>query len=1326
MQLIIAEKPSVARDLANSLGVKTEGRHYFRSEQYFITWALGHLVTLAEPHAMNPSWKQWSMQALPLLPEEWSLNVLEKTAQQFEEVKRLLHHPAVKEVIAATDAGREGELIFRYIYEKALCAKPAKRLWLSSLTQESITEAFKNLRPISEFDRLADNARGRSRSDWLVGLNLSRAYALKYQERWTVGRVQTPTLAMVVERTEAIQNFRPEAYCELEATFKTETGETYRGYYVDRKPGGTAKLDGTAAVQGQAKRFKPNDPELEHIQARVKSGEAFVAKRDDKEQKIVAPRLYDLTELQKDANRLFGFHAKMTLDLAQKLYETHKLITYPRSDSRYLSQSVAKGLPEIVATLRAPYESLGLSKKTGIKPLGRAFVDDTKVNDHHAIIPTGKAPTRSLSTDEAKVFELIVRRLLMAWQDDHIRSQSTIQTRVVNAAQNMTDDFRTVGSVVLHEGWRILEIRAKKAAETSSIPLVREAQKVTTDNIQILSKETKAPQPFNDATLLNGMASAGSKLDDRELSDILRDHGLGTPATRASIIETLIARGYMQRREKGLWATDHGQQLIKNVHPSVKSAALTGEWEAKLRQIEAGTLPLETFMRDISLFVSELVRDIKNEPVAVAAHCDKVLRQGASQIASPEPQQVQPPVTGEGTPQANAPKSSDPRQTLQQVFGHNHFRQHQEQICREIIAGHDLLLVMPTGAGKSLCYQLPALLRARGTLVISPLVALMKDQVAKLQALDIPAAALYSGMPAATSRDICRQFLNGDLKLLYIAPERLGVRGFLEFLASCKPGLIAIDEAHCISQWGHDFRPDYRMLAQRLGALRPTTVVGMTATATPLVQKDIQQQLGLIDPKLHIHGFRRNNLAIEVSDVPPPLRSAIMQEILQKPEMRPAIIYAPTRKETEKLVEQLAGLGAIAAYHAGMTFAARERVQEEFQAGRIDIMVATVAFGMGIDKADIRTVIHAALPSSVEAYYQEIGRAGRDGKPSRAILLHSYADHKTRDFFLQKNYPDITTLEKVLAKISVIPLLRTSLSSALDAGDLDNALEKLWIHGAIDLTEDDHVVRRHAEWKTSYLAQQQHKYMEVQLMQQFAGNSRRCRMLQFLDHFGDTTDQQHACGLCDVCAPENALSKIKRKPTSEEKELMAEVLTVLQHQAQPMALGRLCQALGDVSRRDLDVCLDAMRVHGLLLEQEDAFTKEGKTIPYRKFSLLPKALTFADWEQVTFSGVILLPALAKPNRKKSVSKKKSYKPRGAAKSTQSSQLDAPMMQKLRGWRLRTAKKERVPAYRIFSDKVLEALAQHKHLTIDTINAVEGIGPVKFKKYANEILQLLKS
>src|SRR5580658_2540885 len=342
---------------------------------------------------------------------------------------------------------------------------------------------------------------------------------------------------------------------------------------------------------------------------------------------------------------------------------------------------------------------------------------------------------------------------------------------------------------------------------------------------------------------------------------------------------------------------------------------------------------------------------------------------------------------------------------LQSRFGFSSFRPYQEAVCEAATRGRDVLLVMPTGAGKSLCYQLPGLARGGTTLVVSPLIALMEDQTHKLKSLGIAAERIHSGRGREASRAACRAYLDGALDCLFIAPERLKVPGFPEMLARRRPALVAIDEAHCISQWGHDFRPEYRMLGERLPLLRPAPFIALTATATPRVQDDIVEQLRLKGAARLIHGFRRTNIAVEVVEKSPGDRAEAVVALLADAARRPAIVYAPTRRESESLADLLSSDRRAVAYHAGMTAYERALAQDQFLGGAVDVVVATTAFGMGIDKANVRTVVHTALPATVEGYYQEIGRAGRDGAPCRAVLFHSFADTKTHEFFHERDYP---------------------------------------------------------------------------------------------------------------------------------------------------------------------------------------------------------------------------------------------------------------------------------------------------------------------------------
>ncbi|HXJ38816.1 MAG TPA: DNA topoisomerase, partial [Bryobacteraceae bacterium] len=437
---VLAEKPSVARDIARVLGASTRGDGYMHGNGYVVTWAIGHLASLAQPHEVRPEWKSWRRDLLPMLPAEWPLVVYDKTRDQFETVRKILSSPKISRVICATDAGREGELIFRYIYEAAGCSKPISRLWISSLTPDAIRRGFEKVKPGVDYEPLADAARGRSRADWLVGMNLSRAYTLAYGGEISVGRVQTPTLAMVVERELTIQKFVPEDYLEVFATFRP-TGqpkaESYKGLWFrdERDVRKSARLspDGSEARA-----------EAKAIVERAKSGKAAIESVKAETQRMGPPALYDLTELQRHANRLFGYSAQKTLDIAQALYERHKAISYPRTDSRYLSADIAATLPRVVETIAGRYRDF-LAPGTGVKPLGKRFVDDSKVSDHHAIIPTTVAP-RDLAVDEERIYDLICRRLLSAWHEDHVWSVTTVVTAIVNGA--LVDRYHSSGKAI--------------------------------------------------------------------------------------------------------------------------------------------------------------------------------------------------------------------------------------------------------------------------------------------------------------------------------------------------------------------------------------------------------------------------------------------------------------------------------------------------------------------------------------------------------------------------------------------------------------------------------------------------------------------------------------------------------------------------------------------------------------------------------------------------------------------------------------------------------------------------------------------------------------
>ena len=703
---------------------------------------------------------------------------------------------------------------------------------------------------------------------------------------------------------------------------------------------------------------------------------------------------------------------------------------------------------------------------------------------------------------------------------------------------------------------------------------------------------------------------------------------------------------------------------------------------------------------------------------------------------------------------------------LQRVFGHRDFRAHQCDVCEAAASGRDVLLVMPTGAGKSLCYQLPALAR-RGAghnataLVISPLIALMDDQAHKLSALGLRVARIHSGLDRETARAACRDYLTGELDFLFIAPERMRVPGFPEMLAKRKPALIAVDEAHCISQWGHDFRPDYRTVGQHLTALRPSPIIALTATATPAVQRDIVRQLGLDDAAIFITGFRRSNLAVEVLELSKPQRPEFTEKLLTDSAARPAIVYAPSRKSAEELATRLNAKFRSAAYHAGLDTATRDRVQRDFQAGKLEVVVATIAFGMGIDKADVRTVVHVALPGSVEAFYQEIGRAGRDGNQSRSILLYSFADRKTQEFLLERNYPPASDLQRILRALKdefVSPdYLQRKLK--LDQETLDRSLEKLITHGAAISDFNGNVrMANEPQWQDGYDAQVTARRRQIDSMMAFAEGA-ACRMTALVEHFGDRSDPLRSCGLCDICQPSAATGSAMHQPNVGERGDLRSILTAVASRG--TSTGKLFTDLAlTKDRKHFDALLDSLARAGLLTLTNDTFrTPEGRDVTYRKVAITHEGRTPDD---ETLSTVWLrdstpttsskstskrankrdskrrATSTSEPIRRSSESQsqlpiarreatplRKPIPPKPVVEAAEFNPEQSALDARLRAWRKEQAHAAGLPSFFIFSDSVLRDIVIASPASLAELRSIRGLGPDKLERFGPAVLELCR-
>lgn len=596
--LVIAEKPSVGRDIARVLKCDKKNNSFIEGSRYVVTWGMGHLVTLQDPEGYDKKYKAWNMEDIPIMPKKMEIEVIRQTGRQYQAVKSLIHRNDVKDIVIATDAGREGELVARWILKKAGNRKPCKRLWISSVTDKAIREGFSHLKDAKEYDNLYHAAVSRAEADWLVGINATRALTCKYNAQLSCGRVQTPTLAMIARREEEIRNFISEPYYGL--TAKAE-GVTYT--WKDKKSGSYRSF--------QKER-------MEKLLDNVKKDSFRIRKVERKKKKTFPPLLYDLTELQRDANKKFGFSAKETLNIMQRLYENHKVLTYPRTDSRYLTEDVVATIPErLEACGTGPYRKLAAQVRgKKLEPKSLSFVNNSKVSDHHAIIPTEQfVDLPRMSNEERKIYDLVVRRFLSVLYPPCEYEETTL------VAECAGEEFVARGDVIISLGFREVyenpeEEETGSELKSQLLPQLKEGDVMEMVQFSLKEGKTTPPPYFTEATLLSAMENPVKYMEsrDREMAKTLGETGgLGTVATRADIIEKLFHSFLLEKKGNEIHLTSKARQLLKLVPSDLKKPELTAQWEMKLSKIAKGTLDDRKFMSDIRQYTVEIVNQIRTE-----------------------------------------------------------------------------------------------------------------------------------------------------------------------------------------------------------------------------------------------------------------------------------------------------------------------------------------------------------------------------------------------------------------------------------------------------------------------------------------------------------------------------------------------------------------------------------------------------------------------------------------------------------------------------------------------------------------------------------------
>lgn len=1122
---IVAEKPSVARHLARVLGAEGPGPDGYEGGGFVVTWLVGHVAELMSPAEMEPAWRVWRLEDLPLLPPTIPWRVSAAGRARFEVAARVVHRPDVDQVICATDAGREGELIFRTFADLAGLDKPVLRLWVSSMTDAALAAGLNRLRPGHELEPLADAARLRAWVDWWVGMNASRALSLTYRETFFGGRVQTPTLAAVVQRDDAVRAHDPVRYAEVEVGLPIGTALLFRG------------PDPSIPA---ARRFSPEEMEPGSLENELLGAELTVrAAVDRREFEVEAPRLFDLDGLQRKASDALGWTALQTLQAAQRLYERHRLITYPRTDSTYLGTSDAELTPAVRAVVEA---RRGLCLSGLPNNLAESYIDDAKVGEHPAIVPTPEPVSDALDPEEEALLSLIELRLLAALAGP---ARRRVETVCLESPRGRT--FVSAQTVELVPGFFAFEPEPTSGTTEGWGPEVAVGARFAVGTVTVRHGAVPGPAHLNDGTLIELMAA----------------QSLGTPATRADTIERLLSRGYLERRGRALWATASGRRLVEKAPSALTEVEMTAELEVQLAGLSAGEIPRDA----VTERAHAVVRDLVSSVVAGAKR-DSIRRPDAPAAVRTVSDFALPPWDGVWPDELSALIAEGLDEEVTRSFV-------------AAVAGGSDAVVMAESAWVQSRYALLAAQARSGPVVwvVAESPVFIDDEVMQLRQYGLRIDRIHGETDVEASEAVAAAFVEATLPVLVVSPDRFGPE-LVETVAAARPSVVILDDLHRRSLGSADCSPPYRRVEAALGRLRrlhPDFGLIGICPPTSSFGSGVFNDLSFRAPAVFTPPWGAS-LALELVSCPVSQRA----EALRRADLRGGSVLV--RCSSRFACEDLAAALGCPAYHSGVSSRVRATLQNDFQAGRLPLLVASSALSSRLAFPTLETLVFAELPFGLERFLVQASGPGVLDQEVRVIVFHDPEEVMAQLEAREDEVAPAAALKMVLDAVGAKPQPSEGLrrASGLDRGLFERCLRNLLDGGGLAAEGGGLVVGPDAE---AALTRQHLRAVLGQADGEALSSwlSRpACRLV------GLTSGPAEApCGLCDVCDPDGARIRRFRPPSNEETSAMMDLLAVLSRgPATEKQLFLAVQSQAVTHRARLRPLLEGLAAVGALAREE--------------------------------------------------------------------------------------------------------------------------------------------